>query len=411
MDSFAWQQRIDKIISRLVIAFAFGTAINLLYQGFFARTMPWKIIIGVWSLSLVLICVLRDWSVINKLVALVSEYFISPIVISPIYLIIGNVRNLRLLKAIEGTTAALSVSDNKNSCMLEGLNNTTLAIYESNTKTSRLLTDIHKTTIAMQESALFGRIAELRNPRIQEYYLVYTHKPGHTEAGNLENYRMAGFPVDESQMIMRLWYFLTNNLYLDWSRIKPVCGCLFDSQSDRDHICSGSFSIIGSPKGNLFCGLIMEIISTMDKNHIFLRNRRYLMKLDEGENKDCYIEENGNIYRPSPINPFHPPSPNDILTDYALLMKLPNILNTVDDHSTHVTLLFAGCKVGGQTGITEWFFAPENLAQLAIDYNAKYFQILLEVHYHYVPQATPKIVETSVLWKEEIRYTPVRNGG
>jgi hypothetical protein len=362
MEQSNWKKKIDKTIPLVSLALASGTAANLLYQARQGRALPWASTIIIWIIAAIILPLTRNAEhFIKKVLSTGIRIIAGPIIISPLLLLFGN------------------------------------------TKNRQLLNDIHKTSMALQESAIFGRVAEIRNPKTTYYHIVYTHKDGHPPIGNLQNYKIAGFPVDESQMIMRLWYFVTNNLYLDWSCINPVCSCVYNRPRDKNRICKQSFSIIGSPKSNAFCKDLMIELPKLDNSRALKREYKYIMKLDE--NSNCYVEESGNTFRPNAINPTVPPQPYDVLEDYGLIMKLPNIFNKSAISDRHVILLFAGCKAGGQNGITAWFFSPENIARLA-KYSAKYFQVFVKVRYHYVPEANPMIVDNVVMREEEIVYTP-----
>lgn len=361
-------EKVRNIINELAAIVGFPAAVvgmaNVICLGLINKPLPILTTLTLGGLLILLFLFARKRIlIIDKILIGFADYIIKPLIISPFYLLFGNLTNRRLLK------------------------------------------DIHKTTIALQESVLFGRLTELRSQNVRYYHILYTHKDGHPPIGNLENYKMAGFPVDEAQMIMRLWYFLTNNLYLNWADIKPVCSCIHQREGDRTTVYKEAFSIIGSPKNNDFCKKFIEKLSSLDTSHTLSRDRRYLMKIND--NNGCYVEENGNVFLPSPINPSAPPPPDESLTDYALIMKLPNILNDNDTKDRRIIFLFAGCKVGGQCGITEWFFTPENLADLTNKYCSKYFQIFFTIQYHYVEieKGSPKIIKTESVWEEEIKYT------
>ena len=268
-----------------------------------------------------------------------------------------------------------------------------------NVTNRRLLEEIYTTSIAIQQSSLFGRLAGLKSSDIRQYYIVFTHKDNHPPIGNLDNYKIPGFPIDEAPFVMRLWYFVVNTLHLNWNQIRPICSCACKEESRADEIYKGPFAIVGSSKGNVLCKEITDKISEMDNSHILERSRRYLINV---EGTTCYIQENDNKYTPDPVDPNSPPTEDKILKDYALIMKLPHLIG--NQSRKYVIMLFAGCKAGGQAGITEWFFSSGNLAYLANKYSSKYFQILLEVKYRFVSQGYPDIISTDIVYEEEIKF-------
>jgi hypothetical protein len=144
----------------------------------------------------------------------------------------------------------------------------------------------------------------------------------------------------------------------------------------------------------------MELIKEKDIAHHFHREFKYIMELSDPTNatSDCYIKE-GIEYRPDPLSLSIEYSSTDVFKDYALIMKLPNLFSP---QKTGNVMLFAGCKVGGQCGITEWFSDPQNLAYLTNKFYSKYFQILFEVKYNFARYALPKIISVTKLKEEEI---------
>jgi len=261
-----------------------------------------------------------------------------------------------------------------------------------NVKEHRILNDIHKTTLALQESSLFGQLAELRSRDIECYHILFTHKDGHErDIGDEEHYRIPGFPFDEAELIMRLFYFVASNLNLGWSDIRIRCSCCYDNQQIRDKIAKGAMAIIGSPKANRFSSHLMERIKELEKKKRLEREHTYTMEV-EGEL--CYLKghkPSDEDLRPDDTNPTSPDTKKE-MTDYAMMMKLPNLLsdNKIDRRKT--IILFAGCKVAGQFALTEWISKPANLVNLVSNFSSKYFYSIFEVKYRFVPQGVPNLI-------------------
>jgi hypothetical protein len=129
------------------------------------------------------------------------------------------------------------------------------------------------------------------------------------------------------------------------------------------------------------------------------------MQLDQ--NGACYLRDaKGKDLIPDPTDPSNPDQ-NRIMKDYALLMKLPNVLSGAQVDDTNTILLFAGCKVAGQVGLTQWVGDPNNLANLAMEYSSRFFQLVLEVHYKFVPRGIPEIITAKTLVVEPIEQPNV----
>ena len=220
------------------------------------------------------------------------------------------------------------------------------------------LNEIHNTTAALHESLLFGRLADLRSLSARYYHIIYTHKGEHDHVfGDLQHYRIAGFPYDEAEIIMLLWYFVASNLNLGWSEIRTICSCSINRAALRQKIVRSSFSLVGSSKENLFTSELMNRILSLEKEHIIERAHLYTMQTDE--KGDCYLRDaKGKDLVPNPTDPSNPDE-KQIMKDYALLMKLPNILAPERIDAKNTILLFAGCKVAGQVGLTQWIGDPE----------------------------------------------------
>jgi hypothetical protein len=261
-----------------------------------------------------------------------------------------------------------------------------------NLKEHELLGDIHTTALALHESILFGQLANLKNAGIGQYYIVHTHKGEHDPiVGNGEGYRIPGFPFDEAELIMRLWYFVASNLNLDWSHIRTACGCSFANRQFKERIYRGSFAVVGSPKANSFSKDLMDKIGRLEEENRLERKHMYIMQVDGDL---CFLrgrKPGDRDLRPDPTNPLAPDT-EKVMTDYAVMMKLPNIVSCDKIDRGHTILLFAGCKVAGQVALTVWISQPENLAHVTSSFSSKYFYIILEVKYRFVPQGVPKLI-------------------
>jgi hypothetical protein len=263
------------------------------------------------------------------------------------------------------------------------------------------LNEIHNTTAALHESLFFGRLANLRSLGSNYYHIVYTHKgPREHAFGDLQNYRIAGFPYDEAEIIMLLWYLVASNLNLGWSEIRTICSCSANQGELHDRIVRSSFSLVGSSKANYFTSRLMDEILSLEKEHLIERTHIYTMQTDQ--NGDCYLRDaKGKDLVPDLTNPSNPDE-KKTMKDYALLMKLPNILGPRKVDLDDTILLFAGCRVAGQVALTKWVGDPVNLAILSREYSSRFFQVILEVKYNFIPQGIPKIVSTSILTMESI---------
>lgn len=357
-----WKDTARDLFAVGVAPAPFLTIANLLLLGLRGRVLPVAATVAVYIGIVAFLLFLRDRiPFLNTFVKTIVNWVLDPLIASPWLLVTGNITNRRLLR------------------------------------------DIHRNAIALQESALFARLAELSNGSIRYYHILHSHKGTHPAIGNLADYKIAGFPVDEAQITMRLWYLVTSALNLDLTEVRPVCSCVYRRPKDYATICAGPYAVVGSPKENEACKELMGWLEAADLSHRLHRDGRFLMRLDPSLH--CNISEDGkDKHKPDLINPCAPPPPKQVLKDYALLMKLPQWSVSTAANKRHTVMLFAGCKVGGQCGLTEWFFSPANLANLATKYSSKYFQILLEVTYNYVREGYPRIVATNVKWEEELRF-------
>jgi hypothetical protein len=266
----------------------------------------------------------------------------------------------------------------------------------------KTLTEIHRTTAALHEELLFGRLADLRSISVKYYHIVYTHKGERDHIfGDLQHYRIAGFPFDEAEIIMLLWYLIASNLHLGWSNIRTICSCSMHRVALERRIVSGSFSLVGSSKANLFTKRLMDRLLALEQDHIIERAHLYTMQVDESG--DCYLKDTkGRNLQPDPTDPDNPDEKR-VMRDYAMLMKLPNILAPGGIDPKNNILLFAGCRVAGQIGLTQWIGNPINLANLTREYSSRFFQVILEIEYRFVPRGIPNIVATRILAAEQLK--------
>jgi hypothetical protein len=233
-------------------------------------------------------------------------------------------------------------------------------------------------------------MANLKGSNVNYYHILYTHKgPDDHTFGDFQRYRIPGFPFDEAEIVILLWYFVASNLNLGWSDIRTVCSCTHRIDQARTRVLRGSYSLVGSPKDNAYSKSLMEAILDLERRHLLARTFLYTMQLTP--DNSCYLHDAmGDHLIPDATNPRNPDT-NRLMKDYAMLMKLPNVLadGKVDFDGT--VLLFAGCKVAGQVALTQWIGDPSNLAKLAQEHALHYFQMILEVQYYFVPEGIPRI--------------------
>src|SRR5258708_33038230 len=184
-----------------------------------------------------------------------------------------------------------------------------------NIRQRKILSDIHRGTIALQESALFARLAGLK-PGTDRYYIVFTHKDGHDKfVGNNEKYRIPGFPVDEAEIAIRLWYLVATTLNLSWRNIRILCSCCASNAAQTDDVLRHSFAVIGSPKGNQFAQKVMVRMEELENEGTLDREHMYTMAIDD--NNSCYLKgrkpDNPDL---KPSSTEGPPGLDQILRDY-----------------------------------------------------------------------------------------------
>ena len=164
----------------------------------------------------------------------------------------------------------------------------------------------------------------------------------------------------------------------------------------RDEIKKGSLVLIGSPKGNPFTDDLMFSIA---RHNITLP---YTMRLDEYEIEgkkytQCYLHSafGANKLYPDKTDEYNlrDGKKGIGLTDYSVILKLPNIFMKDSDDSwkRETIFLLAGCKAGGQIFIREWFFSPDNFMDLVSEYSEKYFCLIYKVHYDFKEKGLPSV--------------------
>jgi hypothetical protein len=201
-------------------------------------------------------------------------------------------------------------------------------------------------------------------------------------------YQRPGVPLDEADMVMLLWHYVASGPGLAPPQIKTRCGCRahFDDQAFAN-----SMSVIGSSKYNQYCAKLMERLEELERTNRLTRDTRYVFRFDE--KRVCRLEDWGNPNEPALV-----PGPevggDDLLKDYALMMKLPNICHPGSDgvNRGQTLFLFAGCKTGGQVALTQWFSDPQNLVYLTEKYGSECFYVVLEVTYKYNQGGPPKVM-------------------
>jgi hypothetical protein len=137
-------------------------------------------------------------------------------------------------------------------------------------------------------------------------------------------------------------------------------------------------------------------IEEMAGSGTLIRQHRYVMKVgvkngEDQMHKRCYLHGDGvqdQHLWPDSIAGIK----KDEMVDYALFMKLPNILSDDLKDRRETVLVLAGCKVGGQVALTDWISDPKNLAEIHEKYAGKNFYCVLKVHYVFVDGGIPNIL-------------------
>lgn len=263
----------------------------------------------------------------------------------------------------------------------------------------RRLKDVHLVTKFLQESALFARVIGLRAGVTSKYFILFSHKKDNNDnhhIGHGERYRIPGFPVDEAECIIRLWYLAASSLHLSWTNIQAQCSCTWDRAAEKDRILGGSLAIVGSPLKNHYAAELMNEIKKRERTQEISRHTRITMEVKD---EICYL--NGDLLGELIPDSTKDRRTGDQLTDYALLMKIPNLLPGANQKSSSV-LLLAGCKVAGQVALTDWFSEPSNMGELASSYGTDPFQIAFKITYKFVQEGLPIILANEELHREKI---------
>lgn len=182
---------------------------------------------------------------------------------------------------------------------------------------------------------------------------------------------------DEAEPLMRVWYPIAQHLHLQVDQVRPHCSCGWDEGAPtpdektaeyRRNLISSSFALIGSSKYNYVCRALMKRIAELVDGRGFDACPP-VFKLDESA-RDCSIDLG---YLGTQNKPLLPTSTDgakegDKMIDYALLMRLPNLLS---DSGNGTILLLGGCKMAAQIGLTRWISNPDNLIGLEKDFPGK----------------------------------------
>lgn len=265
----------------------------------------------------------------------------------------------------------------------------------------------------LNEPVLFGRIAGFESIRSGYYHILYTHKgENHPyNPGPNEQYRIPGFPYDEAEAVMQLWYYAAQNLRIPLDHIRPRCSCSVGNPQLQKRIFDGSYAIVGSPVGNRVCSELMERIEVLTKERILVWPDRYIMKVgkqrgESDDNRRCYLHADEfqipqDLWPDSTLGAVT----GTTMIDYAVFMKLPNMLALSEQGRRETVLVLAGCKAAGQFALTEWLSNPMNLRDLERKYTDKYFYVFLEVRYQYAEGGNPIINNTRLIFQNEITST------
>lgn len=237
------------------------------------------------------------------------------------------------------------------------------------------------------DSTLFAHVAGLRGNGTASYHILFTHKGEHPrDTGPGEQYRLPSFPYDEAEAVMRMWFHVASALGLTLDHVRPRCGHSFDeSRAVRAEVLTGSYAVVGSPKGNPACAELMQRLSGKD-------GPPYVMQtaiVEETGEEIAYLQSTRDKDEARRPTPTRNAQLHQELEDFALIMRVPSVLAEKRNGSS--VLVVAGCKVAGQVAATEWLFRRENLLLLDRKYNGGGFCVVLHILYKYVPQALPQI--------------------
>ncbi len=293
-----------------------------------------------------------------------------------------------------------------------------LLLFLGNIENRNKLKRIEERTELVYGSELFASIAgiDLRKPGT--YYIIYSHLQNSENEHRIfdgRGYKITGFPLDETETIMRTWFYVSNYLRLDWENCWISCSCKDALEGkDRNKVLKSSMSIVGSVKGNEFTRILMEHVMDLNKD----QKRGILPYIMEEENnsetgdKLCYLRatyDSNDTLKPSPLHKdtSKRPDSSEKLLDYAIIAKLPNIMNRCDndhvkvDHSNSI-LLMAGCKTAGQIAILNRLYDLGNMQEISNKYRNNYFCEVIKVEWNYIPRGLPRILKLEIIDRKEI---------
>jgi hypothetical protein len=268
--------------------------------------------------------------------------------------------------------------------------------------------ELHRRVNESADAGLFSRIAGIERYRGDNYHIVYTHKGSHPHRlGQGKRYRIPGFPFDEVEVIMYVWYLISRNFGFTLNQIRPRCSCCTSDAAERADVLDSSYALIGSPKGNAFCRELMRELRNASANGGTIRRPPYLMRLERAQTRDaedhpdsdtipedpktkdasaveilCCLQGNNAMLRPTA-------TANAVdgqeMRDYALLMRVSGKVKK------YPVLIIAGCKAAGQTALTEYLQDRRNLESLSETYGGKDFFVVLRVDYKYKAGGLPEL--------------------
>lgn len=255
---------------------------------------------------------------------------------------------------------------------------------------------LHKRVNLLQPfnaSLLFARVAKIDSIAPEtDYHILYSHKEGFHPpiVGRIAG----GFPHDEADAVLRLNTELTRTIHPR----HVLMECSEHLWSKETDVLGNPYAIIGSPTHNEFSRRIMQALAdnTMQQRLIWKGQDQYMLTSGDlpGHSKVAYVRK---IHDPNDVS-FAPDTlPTDrntaSLKDYAVFMRLPNILvPKSNDAAAETVLVLAGCKMAGQMGLTQWLSDTKNLAYLDRQYGGNnYFCIILKIDYEFVRGGIPII--------------------
>jgi hypothetical protein len=261
----------------------------------------------------------------------------------------------------------------------------------------------------LNETMLFRRLAGQNGSSVGKYHIIFSHKDDREHPkynpGSDELYSLPPVPFDEFDGLLRVSHHLWQNPWMPFDKVRSCCSCSVDEERYAKLIYQDSFTILGSPKANRACKALMEALETATGKRQVRREEPYVMTVDRlsGESdgdKRAYLKSPDDtkmrsLWPDSTVNAARDTRslqeyPQDLI-DYAVFMKLPNLLDDVSRWRNSTILVLAGCKAGGQCGLTRWLF-DHNLAALDRQYRDQYFEVRLKVNYKFVKGGMPRIL-------------------